>query len=214
LTPPAPEGGSGGEQVLVEETYLTERGRRRRRLVAVDLGGVRARRGAAGEADLAAWKQVRGLLREAVGESTFEIWLASLELIAVDVEGMLIVSAPAETVGWVARRFGRILDAAAQRAGRTLRVADEVERRAAEPLVPAAVAPASTATVSVSTDACFGEHVGSESSAADAPVDTSVGSLAEGPRARLDDQSTRKPTYTSAYPSSYADVYTKTKEVS
>ena len=72
---------------------------------------MRERLRAAGEADLAAWEQVRAFLREAVGESTFEIWLASLELIAVDLEGTLVVSAPAETVGWVARRFGRILDA-------------------------------------------------------------------------------------------------------
>ena len=44
LHPPSPpEGGSGAERVLVEETYLTERGRRRRRLVAVDLAAVRER---------------------------------------------------------------------------------------------------------------------------------------------------------------------------
>ena len=86
--------------------------------MAVDLArGARATEGG-GEEDLAAWERVRALLREAVGESTFEIWLARLELIAVDLEGTLIVSAPAETVGWVARRFGRVLDGAARRAGR------------------------------------------------------------------------------------------------
>jgi hypothetical protein len=77
---------------------------------------------------------VRASLLQAVGESTFEIWLAPLELIALDPEGALVVSAPRETVGWVARRFGRILDGAAERGGRRLRVADELERQAAESL--------------------------------------------------------------------------------
>ena len=97
---------------------------------------MRARLRAAGEADLAAWEQVAGAAAETVGESTFEIWLEPLELIAVDRDGTLIVSAPEATVSWVAQRFGRVLDGAAQRAGRPLRIADEVERKAAETLVP------------------------------------------------------------------------------
>jgi len=141
LHPPnPPEGGSAADRVLVEETYLTERGRTRRRMVAVDLGAVRARLRAAGEADHATWEQSRAVLREAVGDSTFEIWLAPLELIAVDLNGALVVSAPRETVGWVARRFGRILDSAAEQAGRRLRIADELEPQAAEALSPASAA--------------------------------------------------------------------------
>jgi len=58
---------------------------------------LRRRLRAAGEEDLAAWEQVRTILREAVGESVFEIWLARLELIALDLQGTLIVSAPPET---------------------------------------------------------------------------------------------------------------------
>jgi hypothetical protein len=141
--PSPPEGGSVADRVLVEETYVTERGRTRRRPVAVDLGAVRARLRAAGEADRAAWDQIRTVLLDAVGQSRFEIWLAPLELIAVDLEGTLVASAPRDTVGWVARRFGRILDSAAERAGRRLRVADELERKAAESPSPiAAAAPA------------------------------------------------------------------------
>ena len=41
--PSPPSGGSGADSTFVEETYTTERGRRRRRRVAVDLGAVRAR---------------------------------------------------------------------------------------------------------------------------------------------------------------------------
>jgi hypothetical protein len=102
--------------------------------VTVDLGVVRSRLRAAGEADREAWDQIRAVLLDVVGESTFEIWLAPLELLAVDLEGELVVSAPRETLGWVARRFGRILDSGAERAGRRLRLADEPERDAAKTL--------------------------------------------------------------------------------
>jgi hypothetical protein len=86
------------------------------------------------------------VLRDVVGESAFEIWLAPLELLAVDLDGALVVSAPRETVGWLARRFGRILESAAERAGRRLRIADELERHAAEALSP--TTPPSAADVS------------------------------------------------------------------
>jgi hypothetical protein len=163
--PNPPGGGSGAGQILVEQTYVTERGRKRRRRVAVDRAAVRARLRAAGEADLAAWDQARAILREAVGESTFEIWLAPLELIAIDLEGTLIVSAPDETVGWIADRFARVLDDAAQHAGRPLRVADEAERKAAESLAPAPAA-GSAAPVGLSADARFSPHASSDRCAA------------------------------------------------
>jgi hypothetical protein len=69
-----------------------------------------------------------------LARARFEIWLAPLELLAVDVDGTLVMSAPPETLGWVACRFGRILDSAAEQAGRRLRVADELERQAAKTL--------------------------------------------------------------------------------
>ena len=105
-------------------------------MVPVDLGAVRARLRAAGGADRAAWDQIRAALLDVVGHSTFEIWLAPLELLAVDLDGTLVISAPPETVSWVTRRFGRILDTAAERAGLRLRIADELERHAAEALSP------------------------------------------------------------------------------
>ena len=124
------------------------------------------------------------MLLDVVGESTFEIWLAPLELIAVDLEGALVVSAPRETVGWVARRFGRILDTAAERAGRRLRIADELERHAAEALSP--TTPPSAADVSArrSVERPSGFR-------ANASADRSRDTAADG----------------SAYPSSYTDVY-------
>jgi DnaA N-terminal domain len=189
--PSPPEGGSVADRVLVEQTYVTKRGRTRRRPVAVDLGAVRVRLRAAGVADRAAWDEIRAVLLETVGESTFEIWLAPLELAAVDREGVLVVSTPQETAGWVARRFGRILDRAAERVGRRLRVADELERRAAEALSPmAGASPADlSARRSVERSCCFRADAPSGP-----PGDTSADGL--------------------AYPSSYTDVYNQFKEVS
>ena len=212
--PNPPEGGSGADRVLIEETYLTERGRRRRRLVAVDLGAVRERLRAAGNADLAAWEQVRALLREAVGESTFEIWLAMLQLIAVDLEGTLVVSTPPDTAGWIADRFGRVLDRASRRAGRRLRIADEVQRRAAGSLSSATAAAAGSVPVGSSPGARLSGSAGLAECAADVPTAESDGALSDLSGARRGDQSTRRPPYTSACPSSYTDVYKQTREVS
>ena len=140
--PQPPEGGSGADQLIVEETYVSERGRSRRRRVTVDLEAVRAELVALRPADRRAWEQIRALLFEAVGGSTFEIWLAQLELIAVDRDGRLVVGTPEATRGWVCRRFGGLLERCADRAGRGIRFADEreqaaVRRPAAAPLAAA-----------------------------------------------------------------------------
>ena len=211
--PNPPEGGSRADQILVRRTCVTERGRERRRLVAVDLAAVRAGLRAAGEADLAAWEQVRAIARAAVGESTFEIWLERLALIAVDLERTLIVSVPTETVGWVACRFGRVLDDAAERAGRGLRVAEEAECKAAESLGPA---PGATiaAAIGPSGDARFSPHASSDGCAADVHTPLSGGVPSDPSRDSPGARSNRRATYTSAYPSSYPEVYTQSKEVS
>jgi hypothetical protein len=75
----------------------------------------------------------------------------------------LVVSTPADTVGWVAPRFGRVLDGAAHRAGHRLRIADEVERTATRSLASIAAAEATTAPVGLSADARFSGHVSSDS---------------------------------------------------
>jgi hypothetical protein len=158
--------------------------------VPVDLAAVRAQLRAAGEADRGAWEEIRAFLMGAVGESTFEIWLAPLELLAVDLESALVVSAPRETVSWVARRFGRILASAADQAGRRLRIADEPERQAAEGLCPAATADSTdlSARNSVDRPSCF--------------------------RADASSGQSRDTSDRSAYPSSYTGVYNQFQEVS
>jgi hypothetical protein len=98
-------------------------------VVPVDLAEVRRGLDPPGPADRADWERIRELLRARLGEDMFGIWLGPLELIAVDAS-VLVVAAPPETVSWVRDRFGRLLSAGAESAGRALRLADEAERLA------------------------------------------------------------------------------------
>jgi hypothetical protein len=125
--PSPPDGGSGPRSMIVEQTYITERGRRGRRQVRVDLDEVRRGLGIPTSADRGDWQQIRELLEEAVGESTFAIWLEPAELIAVGGDRRLVVAVPAATASWTATRFGRLLTRCAERVGRELRFASEPE---------------------------------------------------------------------------------------
>ena len=60
-----------------------------------------------------AWPTIRAELKRAVGESTYDIWLAPLELKAWDGQ-VLLLEAPADTQAWVSTRFGRIVEVCAQ----------------------------------------------------------------------------------------------------
>jgi len=128
--PSPPAGGSSADSMIVEETYITERGRNRRRAVRVDLDAVRRGLGLPGVADREDWARIRRLLFDAVGENQFEIWLEPLELIAIDGSEALVIAAPAVTGSWVRGRFGGLLARCSQRESRELRLADEPERRA------------------------------------------------------------------------------------
>jgi len=116
--------------VIIEQTFVSERGRRRTRGVRVDLDEVRRGLGLPGVADRGDWEQIRTLLLKAVGESQFAIWLEPIELIAIDATGALVVAAPAVTCSWIRGRFGRLLDRCSQQTSRELRLADEPERKA------------------------------------------------------------------------------------
>jgi hypothetical protein len=179
-------------------------------VVAVDLDAVRERLRAAGKEDLAAWERVRLVLRETVGESMFEIWLAPLELIAVARGGTLVVSVPEEIAGWVGPRYGRLLDRAAEGAGRRLRIADEGERTAAAALVPVTAA---SARPVLGRDVPSGGDVSAQGCAQDGSADPPAGFgafRADRSPGRPSDASS----YTSACGSSYAGVENQTKEVS
>jgi chromosomal replication initiator protein len=70
-----------------------------------------------------AWRTIRAELKRLVGETTYEIWIAPIELQAWDGE-LLLLKAPAPTQGWVSERFGRVLELCARQIlGATTRVA-------------------------------------------------------------------------------------------
>lgn len=92
--------------------------------MAIDLDGACAGLGRPGSADDRDWTRIRHLLATKVGESLFEIWLAAIELIAVDVDGALILLTPDATRAWVCARFQRLIEAAAEEVGRRAEIAD------------------------------------------------------------------------------------------
>jgi hypothetical protein len=128
--PPTPlKGGRPPDSVLVEQTFISERGRKRKRLVPFDLAAVRRGLDRPGPGDRDDWERIRELARDRLGEDMFEIWLGPLELIAVD-KSVLVIAAPPETASWVRDRYGRLLSDTGERAGRDLRFAEEPERLA------------------------------------------------------------------------------------
>jgi hypothetical protein len=128
--PSPPEGGSPPGSILIEETYVTARGRKRRRAVRIDLTEVRRGLGLPGLADRNDWNQIRSGLRELVGDSMFAIWLEPLELIAIDPGGALVIDAPPATFSWLKRRYGRVIARCVEGASRRFRFAEEPERQA------------------------------------------------------------------------------------
>ncbi len=77
-----------------------------------------------------------------VGESTYEIWLAPVEVKAWD-GAVLVLQAPAATQTWVAKRFGRIVEGCARAVvGSSVRVSFDGD---GGPTRPASVAPRTAA---------------------------------------------------------------------
>jgi hypothetical protein len=78
------------------------------------------------------WERFAEILAAAVGESVFAIWMAPVALVAVRSDRALMALAPAPTRRWLVGRYGRVIDDAARRAGRTVVIADETQARALE----------------------------------------------------------------------------------
>ena len=128
--PPTPlKGGGPADRVLIEQPFISERGRKRSRMVRVDLAEVRRGLDPPGPADRDDWERIRELVRARLGEDLFAVWLCPLDLIAVDAS-VLVIAAQPDTVGWVRDRYVRLLSAGAERAGRALRLVNEAERLA------------------------------------------------------------------------------------
>ena len=68
--PDPPGGGSTQRWVIIEEEFVSDRGRRRRRSVRVDLDEVRRGLDVPSAEDLSVWRQIRSELQRRVGEST------------------------------------------------------------------------------------------------------------------------------------------------
>jgi chromosomal replication initiator protein len=60
-----------------------------------------------------AWRDICAELRRVVGDTTYEIWLSSLELKAWDGR-VLVLACPAESKTWLDKRYRRILERSAQ----------------------------------------------------------------------------------------------------
>jgi hypothetical protein len=124
--------------VTIIEQHVTERGRKRRR--AVDLNELRGQLGDPARHDQADWIAIRTRVADRVPAHIFEIWLADLELIAVDQDGFLLLGCRAQTRSWLEGRFGPLLQATASSVARRLRLASEAEAKAIS-VLPAAPAP-------------------------------------------------------------------------
>ena len=80
-----------------------------------------------------AWREIRAQVRQAIGDSTFDIWIAPLEVKAWDGD-VLVIEAPRATQAWVAKRFGRILETCARTVvGHAARISFTSEEGATRP---------------------------------------------------------------------------------
>ena len=137
--PSPPEGGSDrADEVFVEGTYRTRHGRLRRHRVAVDVPAACAGLVSPSNTDDHDWQRIHELLAARLGESTFEIWLAAIELVAVDADGALVLIAPEPTSGWVRTRFGRLIADTAGQLGRRAAIADDARSAALRSSTPSA----------------------------------------------------------------------------
>ena len=60
----------------------------------------------------------------------FAIWLAPVELIAIDRDQWFVLAVPEPTATWTSTRFSRLIAATASEIGRDVRFANETERHA------------------------------------------------------------------------------------
>jgi chromosomal replication initiator protein len=93
-----------------------------------------------------AWRTIRTELRRLVGETTYDIWIAPIEVQGWDGE-LLLLKAPAGTQGWVSDRFGRVLERCARQIlGASTRIAFDGPKASATRTAERALAPAQSVT--------------------------------------------------------------------
>jgi chromosomal replication initiator protein len=92
------------------------------------------------------WRAIRAEAKRLVGESTYEIWIAPIELQAWDGE-LLLLKAPAATQRWVSDRFARVLELCARQIlGAGARVAFDESKQSATRTAERSIVPAQDAT--------------------------------------------------------------------
>jgi DnaA N-terminal domain len=128
--PNPPEGVRSQNSITIEETYTTTRGRTRSRPVNVNLDEVRRALGIPGPSDFADWARIREVLAQTVSEDTFAVWIEPVKLIAIDQHGALVLDAPPDLRSWLSGRFARLVERAAESAGRATRIADVAQSAA------------------------------------------------------------------------------------
>jgi chromosomal replication initiator protein len=93
-----------------------------------------------------AWRTIRGELRRLVGETTYDIWIAPIEVQGWDGE-LLLLKAPAATQGWVSDRFGRLLERCARQVlGSSTRVVFDGPKASATRTAERALEPSQSVT--------------------------------------------------------------------
>jgi hypothetical protein len=75
---------------------------------------------AVSDADQSAWAEIRQSLAAVMEAPMFAIWLAPLQVVAVDRDGTPVVICTPELRGWLVDRFGRAISTAGESAGRPL----------------------------------------------------------------------------------------------
>ena len=156
--PSPPDGGSPPSQVTIVEEYVTDRGRTRRRQVAIDRDTLAAHFRQPTNTDRRDWAAIRIELQQIVGEDTFAIWLEPLTLRATNPSGALLLDGPSSTWGWVTKRFHRLLERVSSATGRELRLVDDRERQLLDALFPTSTPAARSGEVELlpdHTDRCL-----------------------------------------------------------
>jgi chromosomal replication initiator protein len=98
------------------------------------------------EEPLLEWRAICSEIRQLVGDSTYEIWIAPIEFQAWDGE-LLLLKAPAGTQRWVSDRFGRALELCARQIlGAGARVAFDGSKQSATRTAQRSLAPAQVET--------------------------------------------------------------------
>jgi hypothetical protein len=145
--PPSPPEGGRHELVSIVEDYVTPRGRQRHRTVSVDLDEIRSQLLSPSPTNHAEWQQIRADVTSVVGGSMFEIWLAPLELVGCDDDGVLLLACPTATRQWVAGRYGAVIERIGRSHGRSARLATDRELQLLDALAAAGAEPPGDASL-------------------------------------------------------------------